>query len=99
MSEYEKILESLQKKYMAEGMSEFDARMKAVMSDESQKMVFPGLQGLDKDREDEGWCRAQRLEQIHEYVLCGIYGELDSLEGELSVWGSSPHYQPIKIKA
>jgi len=23
-------------------------------------------------------------EQTHEYVLCGIYGELDSLEGELS---------------
>ena len=54
MSEYEELLEALQKKYMAEGMSEFDARMKAVMSDESQKMVFPGLQGLDKDREDEG---------------------------------------------
>ena len=54
MSEYEELLEALVKKYMDEGMSEFDARMKAVMSDESQKMVFPGLQGLDKDREDEG---------------------------------------------
>jgi hypothetical protein len=28
---------------------------------------------------------SSKVEQIHEYVLCGIYGELDSLEGELSV--------------
>jgi hypothetical protein len=43
MSEHEKLLEALEKKYIAEGMSEFDARMKAVMSDESQKMVFPKI--------------------------------------------------------
>ena len=51
MSEYEKLLEALQKKYMAEGMSEFDARMKAVMSDESQKMVFNHV--YDKQNENE----------------------------------------------
>jgi hypothetical protein len=43
MSEHEKLLEALEKKYIAEGMSELDARMKAVMSDESQKMVFPKI--------------------------------------------------------
>ena len=51
MSEYEELLETLQKKYMSEGMSEFDARMKAVMSDESQKMVFPN--GFDRQEEHE----------------------------------------------
>ena len=50
MSEYEELLEALQKKYMDEGMSEFDARMKAVMSDESQKMVFNHV--YDKQNEE-----------------------------------------------
>ena len=52
MSEYEELLEALQKKYMDEGMSEFDARMKAVMSDESQKMVFNHV--YDKQEEEHG---------------------------------------------
>ena len=43
MSEYEEILDELIKKYMDEGMSEFDARMKAVMSQEALDMVYPGL--------------------------------------------------------
>ena len=40
-SKYEKLIEGLIKQYMSEGMSEFDARMKAVMSDESLAMVYP----------------------------------------------------------
>jgi len=48
MSEYEELLEALMKKYMDEGMSEFEARMKAVMSQESMDMVYPGLK---KDEE------------------------------------------------
>ena len=43
MSEYEEMLDELIKKYMDEGMSEFDARMKAVMSQEALDMVYPGL--------------------------------------------------------
>ena len=43
MSEYEELLEALVKKYMDEGMSEFDARMKAVMSQEVLDKVYPGL--------------------------------------------------------
>ena len=43
MSEYEEFLEALMKKYMDEGMSEFEARMKAVMSQESLDKVYPGL--------------------------------------------------------
>ena len=43
MSEYEELLEALVKKYMDEGMSEFDARMKAVMSQEALDQVYPGL--------------------------------------------------------
>ena len=43
MSEYEEMLDELIKKYMDEGMSEFDARMKAVMSQEAFDMVYPGL--------------------------------------------------------
>ena len=35
------LIERLKKKYMDEGLSEFDARMKAVMSDESLSMVYP----------------------------------------------------------
>jgi len=48
MSKHEKLLEALKKKYMAEGESEFDARMKAVMSDESLAMVYPN--GYDKPK-------------------------------------------------
>ena len=43
MSEYEELLEALEKQYMDEGMSEFDARMKSVMSQEAMDMVYPGL--------------------------------------------------------
>jgi len=43
MSLYEELLDELIKKYMDEGMSEFDARMKAVMSQEALDMVYPGL--------------------------------------------------------
>ena len=45
-SDYEKLIDGLITQYMSEGMSEFDARMKAVMSDESLAMVFPN--GYDK---------------------------------------------------
>ena len=45
-SDYEKLLDGLIKQYMSEGMSEFDARMKAIMSDESLAMVYPN--GYDK---------------------------------------------------
>tara|TARA_Y100001949_G_C15937310_1_gene308512 strand:- start:945 stop:1109 length:165 start_codon:yes stop_codon:yes gene_type:complete len=45
-SNHEKLLDGLIKQYMSEGMSEFDARMKAIMSDESLAMVFPN--GYDK---------------------------------------------------
>jgi hypothetical protein len=40
-SNHEKLLDGLIEQYMSEGMSEFDARMKAVMSDESLAMVYP----------------------------------------------------------
>ena len=45
-SDYEKLLDELIKQYMSEGMSEFDARMKAIMSDQSLAMVYPN--GYDK---------------------------------------------------
>jgi hypothetical protein len=44
--EYNKLIDGLIKQYISEGMSEFDARMKAVMSDESLVMVYPN--GYDK---------------------------------------------------
>ena len=50
MSEYEEILEALTKKYMDEGMTEFNARMKAIMSDESLAKVYPAL--YDKEKEE-----------------------------------------------
>ena len=53
MSEYEELLEALMKKYMDEGMAEFDARMKAVMSDESQKMVFNHVYDKQNEETDE----------------------------------------------
>ena len=40
-SKFEKLIDRLIEQYMSEGMSEFDARMKAVMSDESLAMVYP----------------------------------------------------------
>jgi len=43
MSLYEELLDELIKKYMDKGMSEFDARMKAVMNQEALDMVYPGL--------------------------------------------------------
>ena len=45
-SKYKKLIEGLIKQYMSEGMSEFDARMKAIMSDQSLDMVYPN--GYDK---------------------------------------------------
>ena len=44
--DYNKLIDGLIKQYMSEGMSEFNARMKAVMSDESLAMVYPN--GYDK---------------------------------------------------
>ena len=49
MSEYEKMLEALMKKYMDEGMTEFDARMKVIMSDESLARVYPALYDEEKE--------------------------------------------------
>ena len=46
VKDYEKLLDGLIKQYMSEGMSEFDARMKAIMSDQSLAMVYPN--GYDK---------------------------------------------------
>ena len=40
-SDHEKLLDGLVEQYMAEGMTEFDARMRAIMSDESLSKVFP----------------------------------------------------------
>ena len=45
-NKYNKLIGGLIKQYMSEGMSEFDARMKAIMSDESLAMVYPN--GYDK---------------------------------------------------
>jgi len=48
-SEFDKLLKALEEKYMAEGMSELDARMKAVMSDEAQAKIYPGLHNEEKE--------------------------------------------------
>ena len=40
-SKFDKLIEGLVKQYMSEGMSEFDAIVKAVMSDQSLAMVYP----------------------------------------------------------
>jgi|TARA_R110002110_G_scaffold411558_1_gene636026 hypothetical protein len=40
-SDFELLLDTLHAKYMLEGMSDIEARMKAVMSDEAQAMIFP----------------------------------------------------------
>lgn len=48
-SDFEKLLETLKEKYIAEGMSEFDAEMKAVMSDEAQAKIYPGLHNEEKE--------------------------------------------------
>ena len=53
MSEYEKLLEALEKKYIAEGMSEFDARLKAVMSDEALAMVYGPKGDYSKGEQEE----------------------------------------------
>jgi hypothetical protein len=45
-NKFNKLMETLIAQYMSEGMSEFDARMKAIMSDESLAMVYPN--GYDK---------------------------------------------------
>ena len=45
-SKFDKLIEGLVKQYMSEGMSEFDAIVKAVMSDQSLAMVYPN--GYDK---------------------------------------------------
>ena len=44
--DYNKLIDGLIKQYMSEGMSEFNARMKAVMSDQSLAMVYPN--GYDR---------------------------------------------------
>ena len=53
MSEYEELIEALIKKYMAEGMSEFNARMKAVMSDEALAMVYGPKGDYSKGEQEE----------------------------------------------
>ena len=45
-NKFNKLVETLIAHYMSEGMSEFDARMKAIMSDQSLAMVYPN--GYDK---------------------------------------------------
>ena len=40
-NKYNKLIAGLIAQYMSEGMSEFDARMKAIMSDQSLAMVYP----------------------------------------------------------
>ena len=45
-NKYNKLIGGLIEQYISEGMSEFDARMKAIMSDESLAMVYPN--GYDK---------------------------------------------------
>jgi hypothetical protein len=45
-SKFDKLIEGLVKQYMSEGMSEFDAIVKAIMSDQSLAMVYPN--GYDK---------------------------------------------------
>jgi hypothetical protein len=40
-SDFEVLLDTLHAKYMLEGMSDIEARMKAVMSDEAQAKIFP----------------------------------------------------------
>ena len=45
-SKFDKLIKGLVKQYMSEGMSEFDAIVKAVMSDQSLAMVYPN--GYDK---------------------------------------------------
>ena len=59
MSEYEELIEALIKKYMAEGMSEFNARMKAVMSDEALAMVYPN--GYDEPQAVSGYAQHKIL--------------------------------------
>jgi len=46
-SKYNKLIERLIAQYISEGMSEHDARMKAIMSDDSLDMVYPN--GYDGD--------------------------------------------------
>lgn len=53
-SDFDKLLDALKEKYMAEGMSEFDARMKAVMSDEAQAKIYPGLHNEEKEEHGGG---------------------------------------------
>ena len=45
-NKYNKLIAGLIKQHMSEGMPEFDARMKAIMSDKSLAMVYPN--GYDK---------------------------------------------------
>jgi len=50
-TEYNILIERLIAQYISEGMSEHDARMKAIMSDDSLDMVYPN--GYDGDMEAE----------------------------------------------
>ena len=51
-SEFEKLLDKITAKYEAEGMSNFDARMKAVMSPEAQDKVFISDKARDEQLEE-----------------------------------------------
>ena len=51
-SEFEKLLDKITARYEAEGMSNFDARMKAVMSPEVQDKVFISDKARDEQLEE-----------------------------------------------
>ena len=53
MDKMEKLLDSLVEKYKAEGLSEFEARMKAFNSPEVTEAVYPGLNQNRKEPHDE----------------------------------------------
>ena len=52
-SEFEKLLDKITARYEAEGMSNFDARMKAVMSPEANDQVFIQNYNVGKILQDE----------------------------------------------
>ena len=51
-SEFEKLLDKITARYEAQGMSNFDARMKAVMSPEAQDKVFISDKARDEQLEE-----------------------------------------------
>ena len=51
MSEYDELIERLIKKNINDGMTEFQARMEAVMSDEALALVYPNNNNENKAEE------------------------------------------------